>query len=994
MVKSVRFFFLSVTIILAILIFGSHQDIFAQAGTSSADFIGTITDEQKNIISNAEVTIKDLKTNLSRVVATDEKGSYSIRQLTPGKYEIRIQADGFQSYVQEVLLQVGTIGVGNISLKVGQLEDVVEVSANAGVIESNKTESSSNVDAKAITSLPINKRNFLDLTLTAPRVRIDRTPPQGVATNSGFSVNGQSARSNNITIDGLDNNDLGSGIPRSAFSQDAIQEFQIVTDNYSAEFGRAVGGVVNIITKGGGNSFNGSSFFFFRDESIAARDSLAPFKTPFEQYQAGIILSGPIKRDKAFFFTSFERLSLKQGVVVTVSDQVINAFRRQGFQESNGSVPSGVGNTSFLGRIDYLLTPNNIFNVRYNYGGSFDGAFLPFFGARTQSAGGTQLLNDNSVAIRNTYINTKLNLVNESRFLYSRRDQDIFANGDFVGITLITPEGSIQAGSGTFLPNPRIENIYHFVNNVSLTKGRNQIKFGVDYIRITGEGRVPIAEKGAAQFEPIDFAALAGMPGLPFFTALEAFDPASRTPIQRSFLQFASAALPGMFPGFPSNLPLVDLPIPFGYTQGFNTQDLVPIEANLFSTFFQDDIKLKDNLLIKVGLRYDLNRVKLTPNNNGNISPRIAFSYNIKPNLNIHGSYGLFFTVPLIGPVASTQPLERKLLSLPFPFSIVPYSLPNNRFPITSTLPSGVNFQPQFGVETVFEKNLRNGYAQQANFGFDYFFDQNTVFSASYVMVRGIKVFGVRNINPVVRPVPNDPLQNVITGRVDPSRGEINQFESAFDSYYHSLTLTARKKLSNRIGFLAAYTFSKAIDNSVDLLPDLQEIQDPLNIGAERALSLQDARSRFVLSGVWQLSYSKNVLLRDFEASTILNLESGRPYNLRAGVDLNNNGDGGVADRPPGVPRNAGKAPGFANLDFRLTRNVKLKESINLQATVEIFNVFNRLNVRGQNRFFPPDSNGNFNLPAQKDGFFVLPPSRFFNTFAPRQFQLGLRIMF
>ncbi|MBK7992419.1 MAG: carboxypeptidase regulatory-like domain-containing protein [Blastocatellia bacterium] len=302
MVKSVRFFFLSVTIILAILIFGSHQDIFAQAGTSSADFIGTITDEQKNIISNAEVTIKDLKTNLSRVVATDEKGSYSIRQLTPGKYEIRIQADGFQSYVQEVLLQVGTIGVGNISLKVGQLEDVVEVSANAGVIESNKTESSSNVDAKAITSLPINKRNFLDLTLTAPRVRIDRTPPQGVATNSGFSVNGQSARSNNITIDGLDNNDLGSGIPRSAFSQDAIQEFQIVTDNYSAEFGRAVGGVVNIITKGGGNSFNGSSFFFFRDESIAARDSLAPFKTPFEQYQAGIILSGPIKKIKLFLY--------------------------------------------------------------------------------------------------------------------------------------------------------------------------------------------------------------------------------------------------------------------------------------------------------------------------------------------------------------------------------------------------------------------------------------------------------------------------------------------------------------------------------------------------------------------------------------------------------------------------------------------------------------------------------------------------------------------
>lgn len=994
MVKVKRLFFLIIAITLAVLTFGSYQQILAQAGTSTADFIGTITDEQKNTISNAEVTIKDLNTNLSRTVVTDEKGSYSIRQLTPGKYEVRIQADGFQGYAQEVLLQVGNIGVGNISLKVGKVEDVIEVTANAGIIESNKTESSINVDAKAITSLPINKRNFLDLTLTAPRVRIDRTPPQGVATNSGFSVNGQSARSNNITIDGLDNNDLGSGIPRSAFSQDAVQEFQIVTDSYSAEFGRAIGGVINIITKGGGNSFNWSSFFFFRDESISARDSLAPFKTPFKQYQAGTVLSGPIKRDKAFFFTSFERLSLKQGILVTVSDPVISAFRRQGFGESNGSVPSGIGNTSFLGRVDYQVKPSNTLNVRYNYGGSFDAAFLPFFGARTQSGGGTQLLNDNSIAINNTYVNAKLNLVNESRFLYSRRDQDIFANGDFVGITLITPEGSIQAGSGTFLPNPRLENIYHLVNNVSLTRGRNQIKFGVDYIRITGEGRVPIAEKGAALFLPIDFADLSGMPGLPFFTALEAFDPNSRSLAQKGFLQFASGIFPGMFPGFPNNVPLADIPIPFGYGQGFASQELVPIGANLFSTFFQDDIRVKDNLSVKLGLRYDINRIELTPNNNGNFSPRIAFAYNIKPKINIHGAYGLFFSTPLVGPVASTQPLDRKFLSLPFPFSIVPYSLPNNRFPIAPTLPSGVNFQPQFGVETVFEKNLRNGYAQQANFGIDYFLDQNLAFSASYVMVRGIKLFGVRNINPVVRPVPNDPLQNVITGRVDPTRGEINQFESAFDSYYHSLTLTARKKLSNRIGFLAAYTFSKAIDNSVDLLPDLQEIQDPLNIGVERALSLQDARSRFVLSGVWQLSYTKNPLLRDFEVSTILNIESGRPYNLRAGVDLNNNGDDGIADRPPGIPRNAGKAPGFANLDIRLTRNVKVKERLDIQATVEIFNVFNHLNVRGQNRFFPPDSQGKFNLPPMKDGFFILPSDRFFNTFAPRQFQLGLRVKF
>src|SRR5262249_3762885 len=155
-----------------------------------------------------------------------------------------------------------------------------------------------------------------------------------------------------------------------------------------------------------------------------------------------------------------------------------------------------------------------------------------------------------------------------------------------------------QFGPNSFLPNPRIENIYNFVDNVSLVRGNHQIKFGVDYLRISGEGRVPIEEHGDASFTPIDFSELGGTPGLPFFTAVQAFDPASRTPAQRGFLQLLAVVLPGISPGFPKGVPLIDLPLPFGYDQGFAAPGNVPASGNFFSLFAQDDYKLRPNLII------------------------------------------------------------------------------------------------------------------------------------------------------------------------------------------------------------------------------------------------------------------------------------------------------------------------------------------------------------------------------------------------------------
>src|SRR6185436_18695234 len=147
------------------------------------------------------------------------------------------------------------------------------------------------------------------------------------------------------------------------------------------------------------------------------------------------------------------------------------------------------------------------------------------------------------------------------------------------------------------------------------------------------------------------------------------------------------------------------------------------------------------------------------------------------------------------------------------------------------------------------------------------------------------------NINPIVRPIPGDPVGSAIAGRVDPTRGDVFEFASVYDSYYHGVTLLINKRLTNRFGFFASYTFSKAIDNFIDIRNELQQSVDPLNPAGERGLSLQDVRSRFIFSGVWELNYTQNRFLRDFQLSSIVNLESGRPFNLLAGADLNLNGD-------------------------------------------------------------------------------------------------------
>lgn len=963
---------------------------FAQSGATIGTIVGTVKDPKGGVLVGSSITVKQKETSIKFSTQVNETGTYILPSLPPGNYQIVANANGFLEKTENLILNVGTTAFLDFELTPSVSNNVIEVTGNSSIIF-GRTESSTQIRSQTIDALPINARNFLTFSFTTPRIVSNRSPEAIVAASSQISVNSQSSRFNNITVDGLSNNDISTGIARSNFTQDAIQEFQLVSDNYSAEFGRALGGVLNVVTKTGSNEFHGGLFGLLSDSGVSARNAFIG-ENSFETYQFGLNASGPIKSEKAFFFTAFERLSKKVKNIVTISDEIIEAARRQNFLISNGVVGIPTTESLITAKVNLNLTTKDFFSLRYNGDFAFDGAFDAPGRLSEQTNGAFSKTNNQELALNNTYVSASSNFVNETRFLYARLDKLFIPYGEGPRLSLTTPEGGVLIGRGRLFPQLRQENIYQVVNNTTLIKGKHQIKFGVDIDISQLSGQISLFNQGSASFDPLDFTELSGIPNLPKFTALQAFDPTLRTEAQKAFLAVLSTSLPEMFPDFPKGLDLPNLSLPLFYTQGFGLTNL-DVPNKLFSSFIQDEIRLKTNLVLKVGLRYDLSRIRSVPNNNGNFSPRLALSYQPIPKLNISAAYGLFFAAPFTAPavLVENSKLDRlKLLTLVFPFSIVAFSQPNHRFEETQNPPKDFALVKQFGNEFTYQPNLRNSYNQQTKFGLEYTINNTTRGFADYVFIRGIKLFSARKINPIVNPKTNI-LDTLLTGRLDPNRGAVVEYESAYDSYYHAATFGLEKTFTNGTAFLVHYTYSKAIDNYIDFTNT--DRSNGLDIGTERGLSLQDVRSNFGLSGVWRPN-TKNIWLKDFQFSIVTSLLSGRPYNLVTD-DLDRNGDRG--DRPLGLGRNVGISPGFASVDLRLSKFFKIKEPVKIECFLEAFNLFNRVNILVDSDpgvLFSPDEKGAFNLPPKQGSRFSLPKDKQTMALSSRQIQIGFRISF
>src|SRR5215831_1582760 len=300
---------------------------FAQSQTSSGDIKGTVTDSTGAVLPGATVTVTNIDTGIERSATSDNIGNFRFFLLPPADYELKVQLTGFSIYTRRpVEVTVGQIVVIEAVLQPAAVQQEILVQDVSLQVESEKTQQSDTITEKQIEGLPINERNFLNFSLLTPGVTDSKALisfglPQ--APNSGLSFLGQNGRANNVTIDGVDNNDGAVAGVRSTLSQEAVQEFQINRSNFSAEFGRASGGLINIVSKSGTNRFGGTVFAFFRDEALDARNSFAfgpnnsRIDPEFSRQQLGFMFSGPIHKDRTRFLVSHEGLRQRESRFVT-----------------------------------------------------------------------------------------------------------------------------------------------------------------------------------------------------------------------------------------------------------------------------------------------------------------------------------------------------------------------------------------------------------------------------------------------------------------------------------------------------------------------------------------------------------------------------------------------------------------------------------------------------------------------------------------------------
>jgi len=284
---------------------------------NTVDLSGHVLDPQNAVVVGARVTIKSLATGTARTANTDESGHYLFVALPPGRYEVAIEMKGFARLVNpEVVLTVGQAAEFNAKLELATGEQTITITEATEIIEVRRTAVAETVDSRRIENLPINGRNYINFTLTTSQAARDSAPSIGAAPTSGLNFQGQRARSNQVSVDGADAVDNSVNGIRSTVSQEAVQEFQLIISNYMPEFGRATGGVINIVTKAGSNDVHGNVFGYFRHKDIQARNpfsvvvdatgAVQPAKQAFTRVQTGATIGGPIQKDKAFYFFSYE----------------------------------------------------------------------------------------------------------------------------------------------------------------------------------------------------------------------------------------------------------------------------------------------------------------------------------------------------------------------------------------------------------------------------------------------------------------------------------------------------------------------------------------------------------------------------------------------------------------------------------------------------------------------------------------------------------------
>ena len=876
--------------------------VVAQQNISAATLSGTVEDANGASVGGAKVSATNLETNQTQTANTDEDGRFRFAYLPVGSYEIHAEQAGFQAVNRKITLTVGQISELKFVLPIKEIAATVNIEAQT-IIETARTQIAETVLPKDVENLPLNGRNFLDLALLLPAVSrtntgsVQKFAETSAVPGTGISVAGQRNLANSFIVDGASANDDAVELAGTYYSQEVIREFQVVTNGAVAEFGRASGGFVNIVTQSGTNDLRGKIYGFLRDDKVDARNPLAVSKDPLTQTQYGASFGAPIIKNRAFFFGNFEQTRRNDSNIITISAANVSAINNRlatiGYRGQNlqtGLVPGGYDTTNVFARADYQINAKNSFAATYNFY-DINAVNARTVGGLNAVSRGTNLNNrDHTINAQNITIIGARSL-NEARFQF-RRSRLSAPAIDGIG-PAVNISGAANFGTATSSPTERDIDSYQISNAFSASFKNHALKFGAEFLY----NDLNIVFPGATQ-------------GVYTFTNLTNF-------LSGNYSQFQ---------------------------QAFGADSQKQKNPN-FGVFVQDEWKPLRRLTFNSGLRYDL---QFLPDpiatDKNNVAPRFGFAYSPDEKTVLRGSYGLFYDrIPLR---ATSNALQRD--GSKYIVAILSRTSPDAPvFPNALTVqPSVLTTKPSV---TRIDTNIENSSSQQANLQIERELPFNASVSIGYLYLRGQNIILSRNVNvPTCAAAVNANLC-----RPDPNFGNISRYEGSGDSYYNGLVVSLNKKQGRWASARLSYTLSKSIDNAGNFF--FSSPQDNFNLRGERGLSDNNQRHRLTLSGTFNTPKTiENQFARrafgGFQLSYIFTYASRLPFNVLAGSDLN--GDSNNNDRPFGLGRNTGVGFDFASFDLRLSRRFQLTEKLNLELLAEGFNLFNRANYSVPNNTF------------------------------------------